>query len=598
MAFTRKIILGIVVISLLGSTTLAYGLSTEFLFKFDSNSSSSHSITTNSSHIFVGDTGTDQVEIFDLSGNSVKSFSVTDPRGIAVNSTHIFVTRDNGAATTSIDLFNISGSFNSTLVGAGVLTNPRGIAVNSTHVLVADEGTDQVDIFNLSGNRLPVPVDGGQLGNPTDVTIDSNGRIIVSDTADDKIEIFDSLGNYLSSSSFGSSGTNDGEFMFPISVDVDSNNRIIVSDIINKNIQIFDSSGNFLTTFGSSGTNDGEFTNPSSLSVDTSDRIIVSDSNGASSRIQVFAYASESSTGGGSANKHKTAPTSGNDWNTHNPLVKEGVSVDGKSFDITDNWWTPFEQIQISTSSMHTFTAKTFAQNGGLMVQEFAFGIPQIGEYQNAEAMIEVHYNYDKSIRDIVVVQDTEVIMVSSINATTEQVSCDGGASECYQTTVSMVFNEPLKDKVYAIHAYDMSRRSMMPHYFNDGVNIVGEMMNPLPTKTIPGTIKGEGLITITQIEKYSDLWIAKDGRIFEMYGISDSFKHVNQSYERNIDSDTVKNRNHSAYSNWLLWQEKVATEIFDSSLIQGSDKGFTSSAIDEDGIDQRTETLQKLNWR
>jgi len=292
-----------------------------------------------------------------------------------------------------------------------------------------------------------------------------------------------------------------------------------------------------------------------------------------------------------------TALTSSNDWNTHNPLVKDGVSVDGKSFNITDNWWTPFEQIQIATSSMHTFTAKTFAQNGGLMVQEFAFGIPQIGEYQNAEAMIEVHYNYDKSIRDVVVVQDTEVIMVSSINATTAQVSCDGGSSECYQTSVSMVFNEPLKDKVYAIKAYDMSRRSMMPHYFNDGINIVGEMMNPLPTKTIPGTIKGEGLITITQIEKYSDLWIAEDGRIFEMYGISDSFKHVNQSYERDIDSDMVKSRNHSAYSNWLLWQEKVATEIFDSSLIQGSDKGFTSPVIDEDGIDQRTETLQKLKW-
>jgi len=77
----------------------------------------------------------------------------------------------------------------------------------------------------------------------------------------------------------------------------------------------------------------------------------------------------------------------------------------------------------------------------------------------------------------------------------------------------------------------------------------------------------------------------------------SDSFRLVNQSYERHIDSGMVKNRTHSAYSNLLLWQEKVATEIFDSSLIQGSDKGFTPAPVST-GIDHRTETLQKLPWR
>ncbi len=79
--------------------------------------------------------------------------------------------------------------------------------------------------------------------------------------------------------------------------------------------------------------------------------------------------------------------------------------------------------------------------------------------------------------------------------------------------------------------------------------------------------------------------------------GESDSFRLVNQSYERHIDSGMVKNRTHSAYSNLLLWQEKVATEIFDSSLIQGSDKGFTPAPVST-GIDHRTETLQKLPWR
>ena len=137
----------------------------------------------------------------------------------------------------------------------------------------------------------------------------------------------------------------------------------------------------------------------------------------------------------------------------------------------------------------------------------------------------------------------------------------------------------------------------MMPTSLNDGIVIFGDSLNPMLTRQIPGIEKGEGLITITQVEKYSDLWIAEDGRIFEMYGESDSFRLVNQSYERHIDSGMVKNRTHSTYSNLLLWQEKVATETFDSSLIQGSDKGFTPAPVST-GIDHRAETMQKSPWR
>jgi len=460
---------------------------------------------------------------------------------------------------------------------------------------VADTGTDRVDILNLSGT-IVANVGATELGNPTDVTTDSNGRIIVADNTDDRIEIFDSSGNHLTF--VGSSGSGDGQFSNPVSVDVDSNDRIIVADAANRDVQIFDSSGNFLTTFGTAGTGDGQFTSPSGLTVDSNDRIIVADL--VNNNVQVFSISDSSkgeSSGGGNSEKHKTAPTSGRDWKTNNLIVKDGISVDGKSFNIIDNWRTPFEQIQISTNSTHTFTAKTFAQNGGLMVQEFAFGIPRIGEYQNAETLIEIHYDYDKSIKDMVVVQDTEVIRISSINATTAQVSCDGDSTMCYQTSISMVFNEPLKDKVYAIKAFDMSRRSMMPHYFNDGVNIVGEMMNPLPIKAIPGTIKDEGLVTITQVEKYSNLWIAKDGRIFEMYGESESFRLTNLETKRVIDTGHIKSKTHSAWNMLIKHQNEIALKYFDSSKIQTSDKGFIVSTLDDNEIDHRTETLQKLNW-
>jgi hypothetical protein len=295
----------------------------------------------------------------------------------------------------------------------------------------------------------------------------------------------------------------------------------------------------------------------------------------------------EDERGGGGDDRHKTAPTSGNDWNTFENLVEGGITVDRVSFTLVDNWYTPFEQIQIETGSTHTFGVTTFAQNGGLMVQEIAFGIPEVGYYQDAEALVEVHYDWDKTILELVVVQDTEVLDVLSVS--TDQVECRSDSDAmCYQTNLTIKFNEPLKDKVYAVKAFDMTRRTMMPHYFNEGINIFGDSLNPMLTMQIASTEKFEGLITITQTEKYSNLWVTEDGRIFD----SDKFfSQTNKVYQYGYNDargSLVQQMN-------LDGQAYLASQLyFDSSKIQGVDGGFIAPALDLDG-DHREQTLQKL---
>jgi hypothetical protein len=297
----------------------------------------------------------------------------------------------------------------------------------------------------------------------------------------------------------------------------------------------------------------------------------------------------EDERGGGGDDRHKTAPTSGNDWNTFENLVEGGITVDRVSFTLTDNWWTPFEQIQIETGSTHTFSVTTFAQNGGLMVQEIAFGIPEVGYYQDAEALVEVHYDWDKTILELVVVQDTEVLDVLSVS--TDQVLCrDESDAICYQTNLTIKFNEPLKDKVYAVKAFDMTRRTMMPHYFNDGINVFGDSTNPMITMQIASTEKFEGLIEITQVEKYSSLWVSEDGRIFDADNyFSQTNKEIQQGYNDARGSIIMQQRADG--------QAYLASQLyFDSSLIQGTDKGFIAPALDLDG-DHRDQTLQSLDW-
>ena len=587
-----KAILGIIIISLLGSAALAYGLSTEFLFKFDVAGGGElvfpTASITNSTHILVA-TASKNIRIFDLSGNNEVTSSVVDaPRGITMNSTHILVSSGD-----EIDVFDLSGNFLDTFGDGVPLNEPQGITMNSTHILVADRFLNAIVVFNLAGTSFETF---GGLSAPNDVAIDSNGRIIVADTGNNRIVVFDSSGN--NPTPIGSA-TLSG----PLGVDVDSNDRIIVSDTGNDRVVVFDSSGNILTTFGSEGTADGQFNNPQMLAVDSNDRIIVPDfTNG---DVQVFAYATG---GGGDGDKHKTAPTSGLDWNTHNVLVEGGINVDGKTLTLTDNWWTAFEQIQIETDSTHTFSVKTFAQNGGIMVQEIAFGITQVGDYQNAETVIEVHYDWDKTISDVVIVQDTEVIDVSTLRVSTDQVQCRSDSDAvCYQTDFILKFNEPLKDKVYAVKAFDMQRRIMMPHYFNDGISVFGESVNPMLTMQIVGTEKFEGLVTITQTEKYSNLWVAEDGRLFDA---DKHFKQINKVYvAEQVDRNSkcvwnIQCHKGFSYSRGSPLMQQVvdgqaylASQLyFDSSKIQGVDGGFIPAIVDTDG-DHREQTLQSLNW-
>ena len=129
-----------------------------------------------------------------------------------------------------------------------------------------------------------------------------------------------------------------------------------------------------------------------------------------------------------------------------------------------------------------------------------------------------------------------------------------------------MVFLEPLKDQVMAIKAIDFKNRYQIT-YLNEGISVFGEPINPLPKVMIPSTIKYEGLIPVTQIEKYSDYWISEDGRMFERndYG---SFHQVNYSFDRFQDKGEPLTRLHSGFGGKIIDAQYRALEIFDSSQL------------------------------
>ena len=76
----------------------------------------------------------------------------------------------------------------------------------------------------------------GKLDSPCSVTTDLNGFIIVADSDNHRVSIFDKDHNCIHC--FGSNGTANGQFSNPYGIAVSPNGSIYVSDTYNKRIQI------------------------------------------------------------------------------------------------------------------------------------------------------------------------------------------------------------------------------------------------------------------------------------------------------------------------------------------------------------------------
>ena len=116
-------------------------------------------------------------------------------------------------------------------------------------VIVTDSGNARLDVFDANGTFL------FSFGAPivaTDIAVDSTGRMIVVDEFAKRIRIFDAAGNPLTS--FGSTGSGPGEFNSLLWVAVDSMDNIYTLDgYPTPRVQVFDSEGTFKTQFTSVG---------------------------------------------------------------------------------------------------------------------------------------------------------------------------------------------------------------------------------------------------------------------------------------------------------------------------------------------------------
>lgn len=174
--------------------------------------------------------------------------------------------------------------------GQGQFDHPFGVAVDDEgNVYVSDSSNQRIQKFDSVGTFLAewgsFGSGDGQLAYPRGIAVDANGNVYVGNADNARIEKFDSNGTFLTH--WGTFGDGDGQIHYPWGVAVDAAGQVYVADgYYADRIDKFDSDGTFLTRWGSYGTGDGQFSTPYGLGVDGGGNVYVADTF--NNRIQKF----------------------------------------------------------------------------------------------------------------------------------------------------------------------------------------------------------------------------------------------------------------------------------------------------------------------
>jgi 6-bladed beta-propeller len=191
----------------------------------------------------------------------------------------------------------VEGSF-----GADVLVSPAGVAIDTTNrfAYVVDTQQDQVLVFDADSYKLlrRIGTTGknhkltgpGDFSLPTHVAVDKEGAVYVTDTLNNRVEIFDADGTFIRE--FGKGGDGPGRFARPKGITVDNDRHIWVADEVQSRVQVFDQEGRLLIYFGQLGWYPGQFQALYGIAYDKQDNRVIT-SEQFPGRVQVFRYVTD-----------------------------------------------------------------------------------------------------------------------------------------------------------------------------------------------------------------------------------------------------------------------------------------------------------------
>ena len=178
------------------------------------------------------------------------------------------------------------------------LVDPVGLALDTENrvLYVVDTQQDQVIAFDAdslkelrrigTGGKNHWLTTPGDFGGPQGVALDEDGNVYVTDTMNNRVEIFDAGGKFISE--FGRHCDGPGCFARPKGIAVDRDGHIWVADTMNDTLQVFNKEGQLLTYLGGHGHYPGQFEALVGVAIDKKNRVFTTEQY--PGRMQMFRY--------------------------------------------------------------------------------------------------------------------------------------------------------------------------------------------------------------------------------------------------------------------------------------------------------------------
>ena len=195
--------------------------------------------------------------------------------------------------------------FDSTHKATDVITDgmvePSSLAIDRENRLlyVSDVNLDQVLVYDADtlklkrkmgtagkNHELTTP---GDFAKPTGMAVDQEGTLYVCDTLNDRIEVFDADGKFIST--YGKNGDGPGYFARPKGIAVDGDGHLWVADGMQDRVQVFNNEWQLLITFGGHGLLPGQFQGLVGVAIDKNNRVFTSEIY--PGRVQQFRYVTD-----------------------------------------------------------------------------------------------------------------------------------------------------------------------------------------------------------------------------------------------------------------------------------------------------------------
>lgn len=290
----------------------------------------------------------------------------------------------------------------------------------------------------------------------------------------------------------------------------------------------------------------------------------------------VFPSSSTIVSGGGNSDKeHNTRPTFGLDHRTHAQIVEGGLIINNATFNVVNNYWTHIPMQNLTVGEVQNFTATTYAPKT-LRVMEFLFGVPEVGAWNNAESSISIFMDYSGEITSNSTINKDDILIdfdTLSYSASKTFCSPNDSTQLCDRVSIEMIFNESPLYQVLAVQAIDWKGRNNIL-YFNEGLDIDGESLNPPKQMEILSELKHNGLQTIERIDKANDIWMTLNPnepiKTYQKNSHGSFFPLERNEIETSQDKiRTVMEREHSYFDAIKEYESIRALEIFDASLLE-----------------------------